>query len=268
MNQTHQENTKKTEKQFVDILHESLVNHKIITNPRVIQCGTYYSKERGYFRYRIKCGNIKECPRCRERTLDFKRHQMLKTQEECLSNGGSLFIITGTMTHKKTDSLRYLQNKLRTAVSKLKNQKGWRKFQKQTSHPTRTVYETTYSEENGYHPHVHMMFHADNQIITKTELRETLNDYWRTYTGANLDVTNVDKPTIYVGGKQEYPEKLESIFKKQKQEMKEHFNKSTLETMLVSYAQVPNYTNSSISKDEIVKVLKNMNKNQSYYLGR
>ena len=122
------------------------MNHKIITNPRVIQCGTYYSKEGGYFRYRIKCGNIKECPRCRDRTLDFKRHQMLKTQEECLSSGGSLFIITGTLKHKKTDSLRYLQKKLRTAVGKLKNQKGWRKFQKQTTHPTRTVYETTYSD--------------------------------------------------------------------------------------------------------------------------
>ena len=76
------EDTKETGNEilFVDALHESLVNHKIITNPRVIQCGTYYSKERGYFRYRIKCGNIKECPRCRDRTLDFKRHQMLKTQ--------------------------------------------------------------------------------------------------------------------------------------------------------------------------------------------
>ena len=113
MNQTHQENTKKTEKQFVDILHESLVNHKIITNPRVIQCGTYYSKERGYFRYRIKCGNIKECPRCREKTLSFRRSQMLQRQEECINQGGSLFIITGTLKHKKTD-LRYLQKKLRT----------------------------------------------------------------------------------------------------------------------------------------------------------
>ena len=76
---------------FIDALHESLVNHKIITNPRVIKCGTYYSKERGYFRYRIKCGNIKECPRCRTRVLDFKRQEMLTEQEECLNAGGSLY---------------------------------------------------------------------------------------------------------------------------------------------------------------------------------
>ena len=78
MRNSQRDTTKETEKQFVDILHESLINHRVITDPRVIQCGKYYSKERGYFRYRIKCGNIKECPRCREKTLSFRRSQMTR----------------------------------------------------------------------------------------------------------------------------------------------------------------------------------------------
>ena len=80
------ENTIETEKEilFVDALHESLVNHKIITNPRVIQCGTYFSKERGYVRYRVKCGNIKECSRCRTEGLSQRRQEMLSKQESCL----------------------------------------------------------------------------------------------------------------------------------------------------------------------------------------
>ena len=112
------EDTKETGKEilFVDALHESLVNHKIITNPRVIQCGAYYSKERGYFRFRKQCETIKECPRCRSRLLGFKRQEMLTEQEECLSAGGSLFIITGTLRHRKTDKLNYLQNKLNASV--------------------------------------------------------------------------------------------------------------------------------------------------------
>ena len=75
---------------FVDALHESLVANKIITNPRVIQCGTYYSRERGYFKYRVKCGNIKECPRCRTENLAQRRQEMLTEQEECLNDGGLL----------------------------------------------------------------------------------------------------------------------------------------------------------------------------------
>ena len=267
MNQTHQENTKKTEKPFVDILHESLVNHKIITDPRVIQCGTYYSKEGGYFRYRIKCGNIKECPRCRERTLSFRRSQMLQRQEECINQGGSLFIITGTLKHKRTDLLKFLQDKLITAVKKLKNQKGWRKFQKQTTHPTRTVYETTYSEENGYHPHVHMMFHANNQIIKKTHIRESLLPYWRNYTGGNLDVRKVDAPNTYVGGKSYYPESLDDLFKQQKDVMKKNFAKEELEIELVMTDSDPHYE-PPLSVESILTAVRDINQYQSYYKER
>ena len=127
------ENTTETEKEilFVDALHESLVNHKIVTNPRVIQCGTYYSQERGYFRFRIKCGNIKECPRCRTENLAKRRQEMLTEQEDCLNEGGSLFMITGTLRHKNTDSLKFLQSKLEKSIKHLKNQGEWRKLQKQ-----------------------------------------------------------------------------------------------------------------------------------------
>ena len=271
MDNTH--NTPETGKEnpFVDALHESLVTHSIITNPRVAKCGTYYSKERGYFRYRVKCGNIKECPRCRTEGLPKRRQEILTEQEECLSAGGSLYLITGTLKHRKTDSLKFLQGKLSNAVKRLRNQSGWRKLSKLSTMPTKTVYETTYSTKNGYHPHVHMLYGTGNQVINKTQIREALNPYWSKYTGAYLDVTNLDKPTIYIN-KKEYPwvnvEEWETEMGRMNAEIKERFNKPTLETMLLCYDRIPNFNNPSISKDEIVKVLKNMNKYQSYYLGR
>ena len=114
---------------------------------------------------------------------------------------------------------------------------------------TKTVYETTYSLKHGFHPHAHMLFGLNQDGINKTQIHKALNCNWKNYTGANLDVTNVDQPTIYVGGKQEYPEKLESIFRQQKQEMKEHFSRSNLETMLVSYVLVSEYQNPSTSDE-------------------
>ena len=80
-------------------------------------------------------------------------------------------------------------------------------------------------------------------------------------------MTNVD-PTIYVGGKEEYPEKLEEILRKQKQVMERKFTRSRLETLLVYYDQIPEYTNPSLPRKTIMKILKEMNQNQSYYLGR
>jgi len=251
---------------FVEHLHASLVKHGVITNPRVVKCGTYYSWER-HIKHRIQCGKIKECPICRERISDYKRHQMLKTQEKCLKDGGSLFLITGTIKHKKTDSLKFSQDKLSSAVRKLKKQKGWRKLLERSSHPTRTVYETTYSEKNGFHPHVHMMFFADNQIIKKTQIRNTLSHYWNNYTGSNLDVTKIDKPTPYVGGKKYYPRELDDIFKKQKDEMKEHFAKEELEIELVKVDSYPDYE-PPISVEGILRTLKEIQQNQSYYKER
>ena len=271
---THTQHTIETEKRkkevpFVERLHESLVNHRIITDPRVVKCGTYYSWER-YIKHRIQCGKIKECPICRERVSDYKRHQMLKTQEECLKDGGSLFLITGTVKHKKSDSLKFSQNTLRTAVRKLKKQKGWRKLLQQSSHPTRTVYECTYSEKNGYHPHVHMLFFADNQIINKTQIRNTLSNYWNNYTGANLDVSNIDNPTIYLN-KKEYDwvnlDELESEFGQMNRELKEHFTKPKLETELVKIDNFPDYE-PPISVEGILRTLKEMQDNQSYYKER
>ena len=64
-----------------ELVHKSLVAHGIITNPRVIKCGEYYSWER-HIKRRKYCGNVKECPMCYDRTADLKRHQILEKQEE------------------------------------------------------------------------------------------------------------------------------------------------------------------------------------------
>ena len=129
------------------------------------------------------------------------------------------------------------------------------------------------SFKNGFHPHVHMLVGLNQEGINKTQIHKALNNNWRNYTGANLDVTNIDTPTVYIGGKEEYPEKLLEIFRKQKQEMQfnlkeKKYTRSRLETLLVYYDQIPEYTNPSLPRETIVKILKEMNKNLSYYFGR
>ena len=182
-------------------------------------------------------------------------------------------MVTGTLRHRKTDKLEYLQNKLNASVKKLKNQYGWRKIMKSKSMSTKTVYETTYTNKHGFHPHVHMLIGLNEDGINKTKIHSALNNNWRNYTGANLDVTDIDKPTVYTGGKQEYPEKLLEIFRQQKREMQfnlkdKQFPRSRLETILMYYDQIPGYTNPSMPKEKLVKILKEMNKYQSYYFGR
>ena len=109
--------------------------------------------------------------------------------------------------------------------------------------PTKTVYETTYTLKSGYHPHTHMLIGLNQEGINKTQIHKALNNNWRNYTGANLDVTKIDNPTVYVGGKEEYPEKLLEIFRQQKREMQfnlkdKQFPISRLETILMYSDQI------------------------------
>ena len=218
---------------------------------------------------------------CYERTADLKRHEILKKQEECLKDGGSLFLVTLTMTHKKTDRLKYLQDKLSDSVRKLKNQHGWRKIREQSFMPPRTIYEVTYSEKNRFHPHVHMVFFQKNLQLTKTKIRETLSPYWNNYTGGNVDVGNVDNPTTYINKKEydwvnvddlqkslgDLKRKTKNHFKKS--ELEGHFKKSELEGMVVCHDNIPDYKPPPpLTIESILKGAKEIRENQSYYKER
>ena len=252
-------------KPFPEALHESLLTHKIITDSRVKQCGEYYSTERGFFKQRIQCGNIKQCPICRTRVAPNRIQEFIDEQEVCLYQNGSLYMLTGTLRHRKSDSLKYLQNKLSTSVKRLKNQGRWREIQASKIIPTRTVFETVYGKENGFHPHVMMIYGSNNPEINQTKIRDALNPYWFKYTGANLDVTKLDGVSSYPFKDWDYD--LKSIFQKMNEDMRKRFDKPTLETMLVAYDHLPQVT-PSLPLPTVTKVLKSIYKNLSYYLGR
>ena len=271
MNITLETEKIKKEVPIAELVHKSLVAHGVITNPRVVKCGTYYSWER-HIKRRVRCGYVKECPMCYERTADLKRYEILKKQEECLKGGGRLLLVTLTIPHKKTDSLKYLQDKLSNSVKKLKNQHGWRKIREQSFMPPRTVYEVTYSEKNGFHPHVHMIFFQNNLQLTNNKIRENLNSYWRNYTGGNVDVGDVDSPTIYINKKQYDWVNVDDLQKSLgdlKRKTKNHFKRNELEGMLVCNDNIPDYKPPPpLTVESIIKGAKEIRDNQSYYKER
>ena len=254
-------------KPFTEALHQSLIQHQIITHPEILKCGTYYTKER-WDHYRKQCGNIKQCPICRTREIHGLINQFKEEQEQCFMDGGSLYMITGTLRHKNTDSLKFLQSKLEKSIKNLKNQGEWRKLQKQKNIPTRTIFETVYGEENGYHPHVMFMYGTKNPELNKSNIHSSLNRYWFKETAANLHVKEFEDPTDYPLKEKKYD--LKSILEKlseMNEELKDRFDKPTIETMLVCHDYLPEIT-PPLSLPKTVKVLKELFRNLPYYLIR
>ena len=62
---------------YISSLHQVLIKNEIITNPKVLKCGQYLSREKGYIRYRIQCDKVKLCPRCKYRSAPERIQKMM-----------------------------------------------------------------------------------------------------------------------------------------------------------------------------------------------
>ena len=115
-------------REYISSLHQVLIKNEIITNPKVLKCGQYLSRERGYIRYRIQCNKVKLCPRCKYRTAPERIKRMMSEQKESLENQNNLYMVTLPVKHKKSDPLSSQVHTLRTSLAKFKNSRKWREI--------------------------------------------------------------------------------------------------------------------------------------------
>ena len=242
---------------YISSLHQVLIKNEIITNPKVIKCGQYLSREKGYIRYRIQCDKVKLCPRCKYRSAPERIQKMMSEQKVCLENQKNLFMVTLPIKHGKSDSLSSQVKKLRKSIAKFKNSRKWRGIREDT---IATVFETTFGQENGYHHHCHMIISTTSNI-TKTKVKEAFIPFWKKETGTYLNIIQLDEPTMYL---EKIDPKVKSMIAESNNELEQRFSKEELEGILHSYEsdELPEHP---ITKEETVRVLRDMYENQSYY---
>ena len=182
---------------------------------------------------------------------------MMSEQKVCLENQKNLFMVTLPIKHGKSDSLNSQVKKLRKSIAKFKNSRKWRGIREDT---IATVFETTFGQENGYHHHCHMIISTTSNI-TKTKVKEAFIPYWKKETGTYLNIIQLDEPTIYL---EKIDPKVKSMIAESNNELEQRFSKEELEGILHSYEtdELPEHP---ITKEETVKVLRDMYENQSYY---
>jgi hypothetical protein len=234
-----------------------LVKNEIITNPKVLKCGQYLSKQKGYLRQRIQCDKIKLCPRCKYRTAPERIQKIISEQKKCLDSQKNLFSVSISNKYEKVDSLSIQVQKSRKSIAKFKNSRKWRGIREVT---IATVFETTFGQENGYHHHCHMIISTTSNI-TKTKVKEAFIPYWKKETGTYLNIIQLDEPTMYL---EKIDPKVKSMIAESNNELEQRFSKEELEGILHSYEtdELPEHP---ITKEETVRVLRDMYENQSYY---
>jgi len=106
------------------------------------------------------CGSIWLCPICSSRITEQRREEL----DRAVKNNPGLLpvLVTFTLQHNRTDTLKKLLDRLNTALQKLKTGYSWLQFQRK--HGVKAYassLEITYSIENGWHPHKHLLFFVE-----------------------------------------------------------------------------------------------------------
>ena len=242
---------------YISSLHQVLVKNEIITNPKVLKCGQYLSKQKGYLRQRIKCDKFKLCPRCKYRSAPERIQKIISEQKKCLDSQKNLFSVSISNKYENVDSLRIQVQKSRKSIAKFKNSRKWRGIRERT---IATVFEITFGKINGYYHHCYMIISTTSNV-TKTKVEESFIPYWRKETGIYPNIIQLDEPTMFF---EKIDPKINSFIENPNDEVEQTFSKDELEGILHSYEtdELPEHP---ITKEETVRVLRDMYENQSYY---
>lgn len=122
--------------------------------------GVRYNKttgKAGYDNLQL-CGSVWVCPCCSARILAKRGNEVEKGVETWTQAGGSVWMLTLTHSHQRTDNLAIKMKLLQKALSRFFGDRAMKSVFEQFGKVGQIkALETTYSEANGWHPHHHIL---------------------------------------------------------------------------------------------------------------
>lgn len=180
-----------------------------------------------------RCGNLHTCPVCAAKVGELRRKQLSAAMVKHIGNGGAAYLLTFTFPHEAGESLESLQAKFDKARDRFQKSRIWKAFQKSAGNVTvqRKIkgemqavitvgvvnsLEYTVSQENGWHPHVHMLVFCKRKafgegapvnaqgdldsFLIEDLRREWCNILFRVGLGDNSKLTDMLKHALNVRG--------------------------------------------------------------------
>lgn len=110
-----------------------------------------------------RCGNIWTCPVCAAKVAEARRAELNAGLVSHLGNGGAAYLLTLTFPHEADHPISELLDRFAKARQSLQNSRTWGRVVKEDSGRIGSVasLEVTISQENGWHPHLHMLIFAN-----------------------------------------------------------------------------------------------------------
>lgn len=175
---------------------------------RVAKCGQSSSGlvlvraagEKGTIHGSHLCGSWHSCPVC-SRLLATRRARQLKHHAGAWRGGGGItHLLTLTIRHRRSQSLRVLLDVLRRSWDAFASGRQWKEARESlaVAGHCRAV-EVRYSRKNGWHPHLHVLLFGSASIASEEVRQQLLEEWGRRWQFAVASVNWRCTPRIGIG---------------------------------------------------------------------
>lgn len=131
-----------------------------VTKTRAEKITTYYSQLHGraHMRGLAVCGSVWHCPVCSARITIKRRQELTQVLASIKKAGYSMFFVTLTLQHTRSDKLADTLKLLTDTWRKMTSHRRYQEFKNMLElvGSVRGL-EHTWSEKNGHHPHIHLI---------------------------------------------------------------------------------------------------------------
>ena len=126
------------------------------------------------------CGSVWHCPICAAKISERRREELAGLVEKHIAAGGSVWMTTYTIRHKRYDNLADLLQRFLEARRRVRQGRrgiAWRRDYQVIG--TVSVLEVTWSKENGWHPHVHELVFSAAADFDPDAFDQAVRPLWR-----------------------------------------------------------------------------------------
>lgn len=202
---------KLSRKKTFDILHEKIKN-KLVHGRCVYYCGNprivnnsiplETNGKSSTISGLIHCNSIYQCNICQQRILTRRQLEIETINKKHIKSGGSIYLVSLTVKHDKSDSFESLLGSSKTKTGILgayayliSKDKSFKKLLKKYNvKMSCRAFESTWGKTNGFHAHIHSLFYM-KQKLTNEELisfKEEFHFLWsRSVEKVGLKVPNI-----------------------------------------------------------------------------
>jgi hypothetical protein len=150
------------------IVPEQLVakclRHKIPV-ARSVEVGCVPATHSAHYGKLQLCASVWACPICAGSITERRRDELAKIVKKHIEAGGSVYMTTYTVSHKRYDDLGDLVGHFLAARRKMRQGRNGQALRKKFNIVgTVSVLEVTWSERNGWHPHVHELVFCGGEL--------------------------------------------------------------------------------------------------------